>query len=258
MKLAANLSLLWQELPFFDRFDAAAAAGFEAVEVHYPYEFGAQAMQKAMRRTGLRMLLINAPPPNYTGGPMGYAARPDGQARFQHDMRRVFRYADVLGTNIINVVPGPGAGQDSFDVLVENLKWASKAAPKGLILTIEPMNDTDVPGYFLNDFGLAAQVLDAVKKSNVRLLFDCYHAQTIHGDVFDTWYRYGLRAAHVQIADVPKRGEPGTGKLDYPELIRKIINSGYKNWFSAEYAPATRQTEDSLRWMKKLRAAAEK
>lgn len=256
MKLAANLSLLWPELPFFDRFDAAAAAGFDAVEVLFPYEFGAQDMQAAMRRTGLRMILINAPPPNYTGGLRGFAARPGGEDRFQHDMRRVFRYADVLGVKLIHVMTGEGQGDLAFDTLVQNLKWASRNAPKGITLTIEPLNPTDMPGYFLNDYDLAAQVLDAVKKPNVRLQFDSYHAQSIHGDAVEVWHRYGLRAAHVQLGDTPGRVAPMEGSVDFEKLLTAMAGTGYDGWISAEYTPGDRPTEDSLRWMKRLKVAA--
>ena len=129
-KLAANLSLLWPELPFIERFDAAAAAGFEFVEVLFPYDISAQDMQRAMRRTGQQLILLNAPPPNYTGGERGFAARVGGEERFQHDMRRVFRYAEALGAKFVHVMTGEGAGETAFDTFVGNLKWASRAAPR--------------------------------------------------------------------------------------------------------------------------------
>lgn len=255
MKLAANITLLWPELPFLDRFDAAAAAGFEAVEVLFPYDIGAKEMHDAMRRNGLQMVLINAPPPNYTGGLRGFAARPGGQDRFRHDMRRVFRYAQALGAEIVHVMSGDGEGEACFGAMVENLKWAARQAPKGLTLTIEPLNPQDMPGYFLNDYALAAQVLDAVKKPNVRLQFDSYHAQVIHGDAVEVWRRYGLRAAHVQVGDAPGRQAPGHGKIDFRALLDAIAASGYAGWISAEYNPGDKLTEESLRWMKKFRTS---
>lgn len=256
MKFAANLSLLWPELPFLERFDAAAAIGFDAVEVLFPYDIAVPDIQMAMRRTGLHMILINAPPPNYTGGLRGFAARPGGEARFQHDMRRAFRYAEALGVRMIHVMSGEGTGPECFDVMVENLKWASKRAPKGLTLTVEPLNSKDMPGYFMNDYGLAADILDAVKKPNVRLQYDSYHAQVIHGDAVDVWKRFGLRAAHVQIGDAPGRVAPGDGKANFKALFAAMAASEYKGWISAEYNPGNRPTEDSLRWLKKYRTAA--
>ncbi len=249
-KVAANLSLLWPELPFLERFDAAASSGFEAVEVLFPYDIAVRDIQRAMLRTGLSMLLLNAPPPNYTGGIRGFAATIGGQARFQHDMRRAFRYAEALGVKFIHVMTGEGEGQAAFDTVVENLKWASRQAPKGITLTIEPLNRQDMPGYFLCDYPLAAKVLDAVKKPNVRLQYDSYHAQMIHGDALEIWRRFGLRAAHVQIGDAPGRVPPGKGAVDFTALLDLMDASGYDGWISAEYHPDEIQTENTLRWMK--------
>lgn len=256
MKLAANITFLWPELPFLDRFDAAAAAGFDAVEVLFPYDIAVSEIHRALQRNGLRMILINAPPPNYTGGLRGFAARPDGQARFQHDMKRAFRYAEALGVQVMHVMSGEGSGADCFYAMVQNLKWASRQAPKGLTLTVEPLNNTDMPGYFMNNYDLAARVLDAVKKPNVRLQFDSFHAQTIHGDAVEVWKRFGLRAAHVQLGDTPGRVAPGNGSVNFPALLKAISETGYNRWISAEYHPGDQQTEDSLHWMKKFRQAA--
>lgn len=257
-KFAANLSLLWPELPFIERFDAAAAAGFEFVEVLFPYDVSVQDMQRAMRRTGQRMILLNAPPPNYTGGPRGFAARVGGEERFQHDMRRVFRYAEALGVAFVHVMSGEGEGEAAFDTLVSNLKWAARQAPKTVTLTIEPLNNNDMPGYFLNDYTLAARVLDAVKKPNVRLQYDSYHAQVIHGDALEIWRRYGLRAAHVQIGDTPGRIAPGSGEIDFSALMGLFDEAGYEGWISAEYHPGDQPTEATLRWMKALDKAYRK
>ncbi|THH34829.1 hydroxypyruvate isomerase [Aliishimia ponticola] len=255
MKFAANLSLLWPELPFLDRFDAAAAAGFDAVEVLFPYDMAAPEILSAMRRSTMRMVLINAPPPNYTGGLRGFAARPDGTDRFRYDMKRVFRYAEALGAGLIHVMAGEAEGEDAFDTMVANLKWASRQAPKGVTLTIEPLNGKDMPGYFLNSYPLAAKVLDAVKKPNVRLQYDTYHAQVIHGDAVDIWKRYGLRAAHVQLGDAPGRVAPGDGQINFSAFFNAMRETGYDGWISAEYKPGSRQTEDSLGWFKKLRVS---
>lgn len=252
MKLSANLAVLWDELPFLDRFDAAAAAGFTAVEVPFPYEYPAQDLQDAMRRTGLAINLISAPPPNYTGGAVVFASTPGQDGRFQHDMRRVYRYADVLRVPIINVRVGRGTQEACFETVVQNLKWAARTAPKGVTLTIEPRNTIDDPGFFLSDYGLAAKILDTVKKPNLRLQFDSYQAQMIHGDVLDTWRRYGLRTGHVQLGDTPGRIALGEGEIDFPALIAEIQNSEYSGWVSADYIPGDRQTEASLAWMKRV------
>ena len=251
MNLAANISLLWAELPFLDRFDAAAAAGFKAVEVLFPYHVSAREIQDALRRNGLRLILISSPPPNYTGGERGFAAVPGSEARFQHDMKRVFRYAQTLGANMVQIMAGEAEGEEAFDTFVSNLKWATRHAPKGVTLTLEPRNSQDSPGYFLNDYALAARVLDAVRKPNLRLQFDSYHAQVIHGDAVEIWRRYGLRAAHVQIADTPERVAPGKGAVDFPGLVAQMRETEYAGWIGAEYHPGEGPTESSLGWMRR-------
>ena len=257
MKLSANLAVLWAELPFLERFDAAAASGFSAVEVPNPYEYSAQDLQLAMRRTGLRIILITAPPPNYTGGPMVFAATPNQECRFQHDMRRVYRYAEVLQVPTITVRAGDGDSDVCCDTMVRNLKWASRNAPKGVVLTIEPVNKTDSPGSFLHSYEQAAKMLDAVKKPNIRLQFDSFQAQMIHGDAINVWQRFGLRAAHVQLSDTPGRAAPGEGDIDFRTLVDEIRKSDYSGWVSADYLPGDRQTEGSLRWMKHVLPAVQ-
>ena len=180
-KFAANISLLFSELPYLDRFRAAAAAGFEAVEILYPYETAAKETQRALMSNGLELLLINAPPPNYTGGVPGYAAIPGGEGRFQHDIRRSLRYAELLRPAMIHVMAGYEKGAEAQQVYIRNLQWAADWAPQQQF-TIEPLNSSDQPGYFLDDYNLAIEVLEAVDRPNVGLQFDAYHAQMIHGD----------------------------------------------------------------------------
>ena len=162
LKFAANLSLLWAELPYLDRFAAAADAGFEAVEILFPYDLAASRTQRALIANGLELILMNGPPPNYTGGARGFAAVPGGEERFKYDMRRAFRYVDVLKPKFLHVMAGEAEGESAKDTIIRNLKWASEAAPKGLTLTVEPLNPKAMPGYFLNDYVQAADILDAV------------------------------------------------------------------------------------------------
>ncbi|EBA17562.1 Hydroxypyruvate isomerase [Roseobacter sp. SK209-2-6] len=232
-RFAANISMLFTELPYLERFSAAAAAGFEAVEVLFPYEVAAKETQRALLRSGMELLLINAPPPNYTGGAPGYAAVPGGQDRFQRDIRRVLRYADVLGAKMIHIMAGYAKGGEAFDAFIENLRWAADQAPKQRF-TIEPLNAGDQPGYFLDDFDLAGEILDAVDRPNLGLQYDAYHAQMIHGDALRVWEKHGARAAHIQIGAAPSRCEPGTGPVDFKALFEAIDASGYKGWISAE------------------------
>ncbi|CUH79969.1 Putative hydroxypyruvate isomerase YgbM [Tritonibacter multivorans] len=253
-KFAANLSMLFAELPYLERFRAAAEAGFEAVEVLFPYDVAAKETQRALLSNGLELLLINAPPPNYTGGEPGWAALPGGSDRFQRDVRRVLRYSEVLKAQRIHIMAGVASGDEARKTFVENLRWAADFAPYQQF-TIEPLNQGDRPGYFLDDYNLAAEILDEVGRHNVQLQYDAYHAQMIHGDALKVWETFGDRASHVQVAAAPSRCEPGAGPVDFAALFTAIDNSGYEGWVSAEYTPSTKRTEESLGWMPAFEAA---
>ena len=247
LKFAANLSLLWTELPYLERFAAAAEAGFEAVEVLFPYEIAAYETRRALQAEGLKLILINAPPPNYTGGARGFAALPEGRDRFRYDMMRVFRYVEVLRPRFLHVMTGEAEGEAAFETLVENIRWAADRAPEGLTLTLEPLNPGSMPGYFLNDYDLAARVIEAVALPNVGLQYDSFHAQVIHGDAVETFTRYLDKIVHVQIGDAPDRGPPGSGVVDFETLFATIDGADYKGWISAEYHPGA-PTEETLEW----------
>lgn len=248
-KFAANISLLFAELPYLERFAAAANAGFKAVEILSPYELAAKETQRALLANGLELVLINAPPPNYTGGMPGYAAHPGGQDRFQRDIRRVLRYGEMLNVGLIHVMAGYAKGEEARETFITNLQWAADFAPRQQF-TIEPLNAGDQPGYFLDDYNLAADILTAVNRPNVGLQYDAYHAQLIHGDAVQVWERFGKQAVHVQIGAAPSRCEPGSGPVDFTALFQAIDASGYRGWVSAEYRPSTLRTEDSLVWMR--------
>ncbi|MEP2718884.1 TIM barrel protein [Pseudophaeobacter sp.] len=247
-RFAANISMLFAELPYLDRFRAAADAGFKAVEILSPYDFAAKDTQRALLANGLELLLINAPPPNYTGGVPGYAAHPGGIDRFQRDIRRVLRYGEVLNVGLIHIMAGYAKGEEARDTFIDNLRWAADFAPKQRF-TIEPLNAGDQPGYFLDDYNLAVEVLEAVNRPNLGLQYDAYHAQMIHGDAAQVWESFGKQAVHVQIGAAPSRCEPGTGPVDFEALFQTIDDSGYAGWVSAEYTPSSLRTEDSLTWM---------
>ena len=249
LRFAANLSLLFTELPFSDRFGAAVDAGFEAVEILFPYDVSARDTRRALLANGLELVLINAPPPNYAGGTPGFAAVPGGEGRFEHDLRRVLRFAEELRPGFIHVMPGYEKGAQAQATFVRNLQWAADLVP-GQGFTIEPLNRGDQPGYFLDDYDLAAEVLDLVDRPNVGLQFDSYHAQMIHGDAGAVWARHAERVVHVQIGASPGRSEPAPGQIDFPALFTAIDASGYSGWVSAEYNPSTARTQDSLKWLR--------
>jgi hydroxypyruvate isomerase len=247
LKFAANISLLWPELPYLDRFGAAADAGFQAVEVLFPYEFAAKETQRALTRSGLSLVLINAPPPNYTGGDRGFAAIPGLEERFRRDLKRAFRYTEALNVPLLHIMSGVAEGPLARKTLIDNLKWAAEAAPHCLSLTIEPLCPETMPGYFLNDYGLAVGVIEEVGSERIGLQFDSFHAQMLHGDAVAVYNSYAKIVGHVQIGDAPARGVPGSGTVDFQRLFWTIGESGYDGWISAEYTPGSR-TEDGLGW----------
>ncbi|MDF1856637.1 TIM barrel protein [Pseudooceanicola sp.] len=247
-KFAANISFLFKNLDLKDRIAAAAEAGFQAVEILFPYDDPVPDIARALSMAGLPLVLMNSPPPNYTGGARGFAAIAGGETRFRHDFRRALRYAQALKSTHIHVMAGVATGADARAAFVENLRFATEVAPKHM-LTIEPINQGDMPGYFLSDYHLADDILDEVGAKNLALQFDVYHAQKITGDAMAAWDRHGARAAHIQIAGLPDRNEPLAGPVDYPAFFRRLDEQGYAGFVSAEYHPAA-DTSAGLGWLK--------
>ncbi len=247
-RFAANLSFLFKEHPFIERFAAALEAGFNAVEVLFPYDIPGSEIREVLSITGQKLVLINTPPPNWTGGPRGFAALPGGSERFQHDFRRSLRYAQALKSKHLHVMAGVATGAEARQTYIDNLKWACDFAP-GQSLTIEPIAPADLDGYFLDSFDMAMEVLDAVNAPNLHLQFDAYQAHLLTGDVLSAWGAYGARAAHVQVAGVNGRHEPLKGAIDYPAFFARLDADGYDGLVGAEYHP-TKETIKGLAWMK--------
>ena len=246
-RFCANLTLLFNEVPLLDRPAAARAAGFGAVEILFPYDQNGAELKQALDTAGLPLALINAPPPNYSGGERGFAAIPGGEERFRHDFRRALRYATSLSARNIHIMAGTAEGPEAARTMARNLDWAAAEAP-GQSLTIEPINPHDMPGYFLDDFSVALALLDEVGAPNLHLQFDAYHAHRITGDVPGTWDRVRAHVSHVQIAGYPGRHEPVGGDIDYPAFFALLDADGYDGWVSAEYHPEG-QTTDGLGWL---------
>ena len=248
-RFCANITWLFDDLPLPDRVGAAKEAGFEAVEILSPYDCDAAELRYALGLHEMPLALINCPPPNYADpeGPRGFAAVPEEEGRFANALRRALRYAGTLGAQRLHIMSGAAEGQEAEDCLVRNLTHAAEAA-KGLPLTIEVINTHDMPGYFLRDYDTALRVLDRVGSDWIGLQFDIYHAQRITGDVLATWAAVKDRVTHVQFADVPGRGGPGTGQLDLPAIWAQMAADGYDGWISAEYKPDG-PTEEGLDWL---------
>ncbi|MCR9124879.1 MAG: TIM barrel protein [Rhodobacteraceae bacterium] len=254
MKFAANLDFLFAELPFAERFAAAAEAGFAGVEVNDPYHLSAQDLRHHLVRTGHKMVVMDAPPPNYTGGMPGFAALPEGRARFQSDVRRVLRYASILKPAHIHLTCGAASGDAAHDALVDNLKWAADFAPNQSFV-IAPKAPAEVPGYFLTDFPLADRVLAAVDRANVGLQYDSAHARQTGGDAVAVWAEHASRVAHVRVAQSPDRSEPADGgDIDFAALRTAFHDSGYDGWIAAAYVPRT-TTKAGLEWLSRWAAA---
>ncbi|KCV81416.1 hydroxypyruvate isomerase [Actibacterium atlanticum] len=240
-RFAANLSFLFTERPFPERFSAAAKAGFEAVEFLFPYAYPASDVRDWLEEAGLKLALFNTPVHDWEDGGRGVAALAGEEARFRAEFDLALSYADVLAPHHIHVMAGLAQGEDAAEVYERNLTWAAQHAP-AQSLTIEPINADDMPGYFLADFDQAVQVIDRVSTANLGLQFDAYHAHRITGEVMGSWARCARHARHVQVAGVPGRHEPMGGQIDYPAFFRQLDAGGYTGFVGAEYHPAAGTT----------------
>jgi 2-dehydrotetronate isomerase len=245
-RFAANLSMMFTERPFIERFDAAAAAGFEAVEYLFPYEHDAQLLRDALDAAELHQALFNAPPGDWTQGERGLAAIPGRGVAFRELFEQAVRYADVIGPDRIHVMAGITTGTWARATYIDNLRWAADRVPDRT-LVIEPINTRDIPGYFLNRSDEAVRILEAVGAPNLKLQFDLYHAQIMEGDLTRKLEKLIGYIGHIQIAGVPDRHEPDAGELNVWHLFDVLDRLGYDGWVGCEYRPAGR-TEDGLGW----------
>lgn len=248
-QFAANLTKLFTEIPMEERFSLAADSGFTGVEILYPYDIPAATLSRKAMEAGLEIVLINTPPPNWAGGPRGFAAIPGLEQRFRTDFNRALRFARSLQARHIHIMAGTTNDHEARATFVDNLAWASTRAPHAS-LTIEVINQTDMPGYFLSDFEQAAGIIREVDAPNLGLQFDAYHAQVITGDAIGMWRKYAPIIRHIQIAGYPGRHEPTGGDIDYPAFFADLDASGYRGWVSAEYDPV-HLTENGLGWLPK-------
>lgn len=250
-QLAANITFLFAERPFLERFEAAKAAGFDCVECHWPYDHLVEDIAAVMERSMVRLTGINTPPGNVEAGELGLAAVPGREEEFQRGFDQALSYAKALGVRMIHVMAGnvpEEARGAAFDTFVENLKISvEKVGSSGITLLIEPLNTTDRPAYFLTSVEQAVDVLDAVGSERVKLLFDIYHVQLQQGNIVNRLERYWNRIGHIQIAAVPDRGEPDTGEINYSYVMQHLVMKGYRGLVAAEYQPRE-TTEAGISW----------
>jgi hydroxypyruvate isomerase len=252
-KFAANLTLQFNEAPFMARFEAAAKAGFKAVEFLFPYDHGAPDIAAQLKAHGLQNVLFNLPPGDWAGGERGLACLPGREAEFRAGLAQAIEYAQALGTPRLHAMAGilpDGADPAPYRATyLANLAYAAaEAAQHGIMLLIEPINPRDMPGYFLNRQADAHAIREQVGASNLKVQMDFYHAQIVEGKLAELATRYLPHVGHIQIAGVPGRNEPDRGEIDYRFLFGLLDRLGYEGWIGCEYRPAG-VTEQGLGWL---------
>ncbi len=255
VNFAVNLTTIFTEVPFADRFKKAKEAGFSYVECQFPYEEPIQRLLRLLHNNNLSMVLINMPAGNWAQGERGLAIYPERREEFKEALNMSIQYAFALKSPNIHCMAGILSPEQSREearkVFIENLKYAGrKFAALGLTLLIEPINPYDMPGYFLTDIHDAVKIIKEVNLPNVRLQFDFYHIERIHGNSLELFKKYFRLISHVQIADHPGRHEPGTGSINYKEIFAEMDRLGYKRPLGLEYTPAGK-SEDSFHWLLK-------
>mgnify|MGYP000858944606 FL=1 len=265
-RFAANLSMLYNDVDFPDRFDAAARDGFQAVEYLFPYAYPAQKLAARLQTNGLQQVLFNAPPGDWDAGERGLACLPGREGEFRDGMAKAIEYALALQCPRIHVMAGlvpPGADAATVRATyIANLRHAAEqAAPHSIQILLEPINGRDMPGFFLSRQDEAHALVVEIGAANVQVQMDLYHCQIVEGDLAMKIRQYlpTGRVGHLQIAGVPERHEPDVGEVSYPYLFRLIDSLGYDGWIGCEYRPARgaapRATQDGLGWLRRVQGA---
>ena len=252
-RFAANLTMLFNEARFPDRFALAAKAGFDAVEYLFPYDFDADALKAALDANGLTQVLHNLPAGDWAGGERGIAILPDRVDEFRRGVASAVDYATALGCTMVNCLAGIAPAGTSHEMLratfVANLRLAATELGRhGIRLLIEPINRFDIPGFYLNTLDRAASIIAEVGSDNLFIQYDLYHQQRTEGELIGTFRRYQDRIAHIQLADNPGRNEPGTGEINYPFVFAALEAAGYDGVIGCEYNPRT-TTAEGLDWL---------
>jgi hydroxypyruvate isomerase len=256
-RFAANLSMMFTEVPFLDRFAAAAAAGFQAVEFLFPYDHPPEVVAARLREAGLTQALFNMPPGNWEAGERGMAAIPGREAEFRANVAKALTYAQALGCKTLHAMSGITEGMDRAaceEAFVENFRYAAdELAPHGITLLVEPINSRNMPGYFIAHQLEAVALVERVSRPNVQVQLDLYHAQIMDGDLSKLIEKMAGKFAHVQIASVPDRHEPDEGEVNYPHLYGVLDRVGYRGWIGCEYNPRG-ETTAGLGWFAPYKA----
>lgn len=256
LKFAANLTMLFTEVPFLQRFSLARKEGFTFVEYLFPYEYEVDKLKEQLTSNGLTQVLFNLPAGNWAAGDRGIAASPGRINEFRAGVPRAIEYALGLGVKQLNCLAGKKvqgySEEDQWAALVENVRYAAKALhDKKLNLVVEPINHIDIPGFFLNKTEQAIKLIDDVHMPNVFVQYDVYHAQREEGELAATLQKFINKIGHIQIADNPGRHQPGTGEINYPYIFSVIEKLGYQGYIGLEYVPLA-DSKESLKWIKEL------
>jgi hydroxypyruvate isomerase len=256
-KFAANLTMLYNEHAFLDRFEAASRAGFRGVEFLFPYAYRAEEIAERLRRHGLELVLHNLPPGDWDAGERGIACHVDRVAEFQDGVGKAISYAKALGVRQLNCLAGRRRDADTAErareTMIANLRFAAdKLKAEGIRLLIEPINYFDIPGFFVNHTAQALDLIRATGSDNVFVQYDIYHMQRMEGELAATIKQHLASIKHLQLADNPGRNEPGTGEINYKFLFRWLDEIGYDGWIGCEYKPKT-TTDAGLGWITALR-----
>ncbi|HFT1528583.1 TPA: 2-oxo-tetronate isomerase [Providencia stuartii] len=257
-KFAANLSMMFNEVPFIQRFERAAQAGFTGVEYLFPYEEQLEAIAEQLEKYGLTQALFNMPAGDWAAGERGMASIPGREDEFAQGVQTALKYAKALGCKQVHAMAGkldarftPEQQQACF---IKNIQYAADImAEHGIRVLIEPINTRDMPGYFLTTQKQAEALLPKIARENVFIQLDLYHCQIMEGDLLKTIERLWGKFSHIQIASVPYRHEPDSGEVNYPWIFKQLDEMGYQGWLGCEYHPAGR-TEDGLGWLKQAQS----
>jgi hydroxypyruvate isomerase len=254
VKFCANVSILFQDAPFLERFARAAAAGFPAVELWWPAGESLADVEAAIRDAGLQVALLNFDAGEMAAGDRGLLSDPDRAHRFRENVPVALELAQRIGCERLNALAGlersPADREAQLELAAENVRFAAdRAAPLGIDITVEAINTFENGPYLVPTTRAAAAFVDRVARPNVRLQYDAYHMQRMEGNLVATITEHADRIAHIQIADSPGRGEPGTGEINFPFVLDAIEALGYAGWIGLEYNPTTATTEESLGWM---------
>jgi len=253
-KFSANLTMLFTEVDFLERFERAAKAGFKGVECQFPYQWPKEQLVEKLKKNGQQMVLHNVPAGNWAAGERGIACLPGREGEFQEGVGKAIEYAKALKCPRINcpvgLTPKNVPADKVRQTLVKNLKFAAEAMQKaGISLLVEALNSTDIPGFYLMHTRDTLKLFEEVKHPNLWLQYDIYHMQVMEGNLTKTIQENVGRIGHIQLADNPGRHEPGTGEINFTNLFNFIDESGYTGWIGCEYKPAG-LTEDGLKWVK--------